>query len=217
MAADKGDGPQWQLHDVPLQKGWRVDNRCEYDVRSLTVFEYGLSNPFLPSQSTNHPGAYIGEVNEMATMVRYQYDASGRELRTVTEDIDGQKIYHDTDYDGLGRVSDRWETYYAGQERRFRARYRYDAWGNLRNPTTWSGSFTGTPRFDRGFTGHEYHRHFGLINMNGRMYDPVMSCFLSVDSYVQDPENPQNFNRYAYCLNNPLKYTDTDGEWQEQS
>ena len=88
----------------------------------------------------------------------------------------------------------------------------YDAWGNLRNPTTWSGSFTGTPRFDRGFTGHEYHRHFGLINMNGRMYDPVMSCFLSVDSYVQDPENPQNFNRYAYCLNNPLKYTDPDGE-----
>ena len=91
--------------------------------------------------------------------------------------------------------------------------FKYDAWGNLRNPTTWSGSYTGVPRFDRGFTGHEHHRHFGLINMNGRMYDPVMSCFLSVDSYVQDPENPQNFNRYAYCLNNPLKYTDPDGEW----
>ena len=41
----------------------------------------------------------------------------------------------------------------------------YDAWGNLRNPTTWSGSYTGVPRFDRGFTGHEHHRHFGLINM----------------------------------------------------
>ena len=83
----------------------------------------------------------------------------------------------------------------------------------LRNPTTWSGSFTGTPKFDRGFTGHEHLWHFGLINMNGRMYDPVMCCFLSVDSYVQDPESPQNFNRYAYCLNNPLKYTDPDGEW----
>ena len=89
----------------------------------------------------------------------------------------------------------------------------YDAWGNLRNPATWSGSYTGVPRFDRGFTGHEHHRHFGLINMNGRMYDPVMSCFLSVDSYVQDPENPQNFNRYAYCLNNPLRYVDPSGEF----
>jgi len=51
------------------------ENGADSDVRSLTVFEYGLSNTFLPSQSTNHPGAYIGEVNEMATMVRYQYDA----------------------------------------------------------------------------------------------------------------------------------------------
>ncbi len=43
------------------------------------------------------------------------------------------------------------------------------------------------------------------------MYDPVMSVFLSVDNYVQSPENSQNFNRYSYCLNNPLKYTDPSG------
>ena len=88
----------------------------------------------------------------------------------------------------------------------------FDAWGNLRNPSTWSGSFTGTPLIDRGFTGHEHLYGFGLINMNGRMYDPVMSSFLSVDNYVQDPENSQNFNRYAYCLNNPLIYVDPNGE-----
>ena len=41
----------------------------------------------------------------------------------------------------------------------------YDAWGNLRNPATWSGSFTGTPKFDRGYTGHEHLCTFGLINM----------------------------------------------------
>ena len=66
--------------------------------------------------------------------------------------------------------------------------------------------------FDRGFTGHEHMAHFGLINMNGRVYDPVTSTFLSVDNYVQDPSYTQNFNRYSYCLNNPLKYTDPDGE-----
>ena len=49
--------------------------------------------------------------------------------------------------------------------------------------------------------------------MNGRMYDPVMSSFLSVDNYVQAPDFSQSFNRYAYCLNNPLKYGDPDGEW----
>jgi len=88
----------------------------------------------------------------------------------------------------------------------------FDAWGNRRNPETWhSSSQLPEPMFDRGFTGHEHLYAFGLINMNGRMYDPLMSSFLSVDAYVQSPDNSQNFNRYAYCLNNPLKYTDPTG------
>ena len=48
--------------------------------------------------------------------------------------------------------------------------------------------------------------------MNGRLYDPVLHRFLQPDNYVQDPYNTQNYNRYAYVLNNPLKYTDPSGE-----
>ena len=88
----------------------------------------------------------------------------------------------------------------------------FDAWGNMRDPETWSCDYNNTPMFDRGFTGHEHLHMFGLINMNGRVYDPVMSTFLSPDNYIQAPDNSQNFNRYAYCLNNPLKYTDPSGE-----
>ena len=88
----------------------------------------------------------------------------------------------------------------------------FDAWGNRRNAATWTGAATGVLLFDRGFTGHEHMEGIGLINMNGRLYDPVMSTFLSVDNYVQSPDYAQSFNRYAYCLNNPLKYTDPDGE-----
>ena len=87
----------------------------------------------------------------------------------------------------------------------------YDAWGNLRNPETWCVDASITPMFDRGYTGHEHLSGFGLINMNGRVYDPVMSSFLSVDRYVQQPENSQSFNRYAYCMYNPLKYVDPSG------
>ena len=93
----------------------------------------------------------------------------------------------------------------------------YDAWDNLRDPNTWillwSDPIYEEPMFDRGYTGHEHIPAFGLINMNGRCYDHVMSSFLSVDAYVQSPDNSQNFNRYAYCLNNPLKYTDPSGEF----
>jgi|GEM_PF-4727861 len=62
-----------------------------------------------------------------------------------------------------------------------------------------------------GFTGYEHLDDFSLINMNGRMYDPILSMFLSPDPFIQSPETTQNYNRYAYVLNNPLKYTDPTG------
>jgi hypothetical protein len=36
--------------------------------------------------------------------------------------------------------------------------------------------------------------------------------FLSPDNYVQNPFGSQNYNRYSYVLNNPLKYIDPSGE-----
>lgn len=65
--------------------------------------------------------------------------------------------------------------------------------------------------YDRGYTGHEHMAGFGLINMNGRMYDPYLQRFLSPDMYVQNPSDAQNYNRYSYALNNPLMYTDPSG------
>ena len=90
----------------------------------------------------------------------------------------------------------------------------YDAWGNRRDPATWINYTTTQPEFiiDRGFTGHEHLDIFGLINMNGRVYDPVAARFLSPDPYIQAPGMPQNYNGYIYCWNNPLKYVDPSGE-----
>jgi RHS repeat-associated protein len=104
-------------------------------------------------------------------------------------------------------------------------RYLYDAWGNRRvitNGINLNESFdvyysfnpedAVFPLFDRGYIGEEHIDMFGLINLNARLYDPVLGRFLSPDPYVQDPYNLQNFNRYAYGLNNPLMYIDPDGE-----
>lgn len=91
----------------------------------------------------------------------------------------------------------------------------FDAWGNYRNPTT--GAYTGTPPggnpawLYRGFTGHEHLAEMQLINANGRLYDPFINSMLSPDAFVQSPTSTQNYNRYNYCMNNPLKYNDPSG------
>jgi len=85
-----------------------------------------------------------------------------------------------------------------------------------RNPSTWSNLTASQIEqqnflFARAYTGHEHLYDFGLINMNGRVYDPFVARFLSPDPIIQDTENSQNYNGYSYCNNNPLKYTDPSG------
>lgn len=82
----------------------------------------------------------------------------------------------------------------------------YDAWGKQNVTMNKIG-------FIRGYCGHEMLNDYQIINMNGRLYDPVLGRFLSPDNFVQTPDFSQNYNRYSYCLNNPLKYTDPSGEF----
>ena len=91
--------------------------------------------------------------------------------------------------------------------------YSYDAWGRRRNATDWSYDLTSQPELlaDRGFTSHEHLTWFNLVNMNGRLYDPLVGAFVSPDPNVQMPDNTQGLNRYVYCLNNPLLYVDPSG------
>lgn len=92
----------------------------------------------------------------------------------------------------------------------------YDAWGRLRNPATLQVYEPGREPdlfLGRGYTGHEHLQEFGLVNMNARLYDAALGRFLSPDPYVQMPDFSQNFNRYSYCMNNPLKYEDKNGEF----
>ncbi|HET9644600.1 MAG TPA: RHS repeat-associated core domain-containing protein [Burkholderiaceae bacterium] len=84
----------------------------------------------------------------------------------------------------------------------------YDAWGNV--VVDWNPSVNwGTAR---GYTGHEHLDAVGLVNMNGRIFDPTLGVFLQGDPFIQQPANLQNYNRYAYCLNNPLTCTDPSGQ-----
>ena len=91
-------------------------------------------------------------------------------------------------------------------------KYAYDPWGARRNPTDWTQKDNRTSWItNRGYTGHEHIDAFGIINMNGRIYDPQTAMFMNTDPLVQAPDNWVNYNRYSYCYNNPLNYTDPSG------
>lgn len=89
----------------------------------------------------------------------------------------------------------------------------FDAWGRYRDPNDWTYNILNpSPTWLRGYTGHEHLPHFDLINMNGRIYDPILGRMLSPDRFIQDPLFSQSYNRYSYCWNNPLRYTDPSGD-----
>ena len=149
----------------------------------------------------------------VGTVKKYTYiggDAYTAPVLAVTVN-NGTPTYYYLLRDHLGSI-----THVVNTSNVVQAEYSYDAWGRMRNPTTWVAYAPGSePNLNfggRGFTGHEHLPWFKAINMNGRIYDPLTGQFLSPDRNIQAPGYTQSYNRYGYCLNNPLKYNDPSGE-----
>jgi RHS repeat-associated protein len=82
---------------------------------------------------------------------------------------------------------------------------RYKAWGETRYSS-------GTTPTKYTYTGqYSNMSDFGLIFYNARWYDPYLNHFTQPDTIVPDPSNSQGWDRYAYALNNPIRYTDPSG------
>lgn len=61
------------------------------------------------------------------------------------------------------------------------------------------------------YTGQELDASTDLYNYEARQYEAALGRFVSPDTVVPDPFNPQDLNRYAYVRNSPLNYTDPTG------
>lgn len=100
-------------------------------------------------------------------------------------------------------------------EARQAKRYRYDPFGQqyevLNNSLLGAAEVTKAQQMNRGFTGHEMLSDFGLIHMNGRIYDPLIARFVQADPYIQSPNHSQNLNRYSYVMNNPMNAIEPSG------
>lgn len=199
-------------------------------MRPVTIRE----NDYLSTLSYDANGNRVkmhlkkGDADEL---IRY-YIGGQYEIDKKVGEIE-ERLYLDGDAYSAAAVyvkkgSGSWQVYYIGRdylgsithlmdsEGNLMEEYSYDPWGRLRNPdnqTLYETDKSPALFLSRGYTGHEHLPMFGLINMNARLYDPVVGRFLSPDPYVQAPDFSQNFNRYSYALNNPLRYTDPNGEF----
>ncbi len=159
-------------------------------------------------------GDYEEDVDGNNDTTKIYYLSGGDGLAAIYQEKSnvGKLNYAFTDYQGSlialtnddGSIAN-----FEGNEQRFA----YDPWGNRRNPLDWTKRITTAQNYltDRGYTLHEHLDNFALINMNGRVYDPLIARLLSPDPMLQAPDNALNYNRYTYCMNNPLFYTDPSG------
>ena len=89
--------------------------------------------------------------------------------------------------------------------------YTYDAWGKLISTTGTLATSLGADNPFR-YRGYYYDTETGLYYLMTRYYDPEVCRFISADVYMTTGQGVLGGNMWAYCLNNPILYSDTLGE-----
>jgi RHS repeat-associated protein len=96
-----------------------------------------------------------------------------------------------------------------------------DAGGNTLEVTRYMpfggkrGEGSGITSTAYGFTDQELDAESGLYNYDARLYDPIVGRFTSADYIIPDYYNAQHLNLYTYCRNNPMKYIDPTGHFDD--
>jgi RHS repeat-associated protein len=88
------------------------------------------------------------------------------------------------------------------------AEIRYYPWGTERYTY-------GTTPTSYHFTGQRLESYINLYWYGSRWYDPALGRFIQPDPIIPNPNDSQSYDRYAYVLNNPVRYTDPSGNFTE--
>ena len=89
-------------------------------------------------------------------------------------------------------------------------KYTYDAWGNILSTTGTLADTLGQINPLR-YRGYVYDQDTGFYYLQSRYYDPSIGRFLNADAFVSTGQGVLGYNMFAYCLNNPVNYSDKTG------
>lgn len=96
------------------------------------------------------------------------------------------------------------------------AKYFYDSWGNTISVTDADGkaiisqSHIGNINPIR-YRGYYLDTETGYYYLQSRYYNPIVGRFLNADFYCDTGTSLLSTNMFAYCGNNPIMYSDSDG------
>jgi RHS repeat-associated protein len=175
-----------------------------------TTFQYDPNYNRLQKFTASQATLYLGKLYERVTtgtLVEHKhYVYGGKSLVAVyterNNSINDTKYFHTDHLDSVQVITD--------ENANVVERLSFDPHGKRRQASGQDASGTITSAVNRGFTRHEHDDEVGLINMNARLYDPVIGRFITADIVVDGPHG-QGLNRYSYVLNNPLSRVDPTG------
>jgi RHS repeat-associated protein len=88
--------------------------------------------------------------------------------------------------------------------------YQYDPWGKVLSVSGSEAASIGQINPIR-YRGYYYDTETGFYYLQSRYYDPITRRFLNADTAINAEGTPLEYNLFAYCLNNPVRYTDPTG------
>ena len=189
-----------KIESIP--ESWNYDNKPTQILKgsATTTFTYDGNSQRVKKVSPNQNVLYFGELYEKRNEVGIMHVFAGNQ-RLASVRLDGTKQFYHTDHLGSTSIV----TDQTGSKKEWNEFFPF---GTYRVNIDYDASF---PDVFHTYTGQEEDDELGLYNFKARLYDPVIGRFISPDSIVPDPDNPQSLNRYSYCRNNPLAYTDPSG------
>ena len=177
------------------------ENRVSSITRNgvITEFTYDYRGERARKATSGSSTLYLGRLYECTdgTCTKHIF-AGGKRIASQTPTA--TNFYHADHLGGLNVVTNS-----AGATRQ---KANYYPFGETRIES-------GTANIPYKFTGQEEDKETGLYYYGARYYDPVLARFISADSIVQSPGDPQSLNRYTYARNNPLYYVDPSGHFFE--
>ncbi len=170
-----------------------------------TQFEYTADETRAVRRDTDTTRYFVGELYERVVTTaptatleeRFRLYAGGRQLGEIVRNASGDRtlFFHTDRLGSVDTITD---------ERPPSFQQAFDPFGMPIDPPT--------PAITRaGFTGHAHDDDLGLIDMRGRIYDPLAARFTSADPVMQAPFWSQGLNRYSYVFNDPVNHVDPSG------